>query len=55
MSIENDYEEMKKIAEKAGVADISKAYNEYCKLTQASYDALNELEVEVTYSTSDSS
>lgn len=34
MSIQEEYEEFKKLAQKAGVADVSKAYNEYYKLTQ---------------------
>ncbi len=55
MSIENEYQEFKKLAEKAGVADISKAYKEYYKLTQASYDALNQMEPEVCYSTTNTS
>ena len=55
MSTEKEYQELKKLAEKAGVADVSKAYNEYYKLTQASYDALDQMEPEVCYSTTDTS
>lgn len=55
MSTDEDYAQLKKLAEKTGVADVAKAFNEYSKLAQASYDALNELEVDVSYSTANSS
>ena len=51
---EKDYEELKQLAEKTGVTDVTKAYNEYSKLTQPIYDALNESEDDVTYFTSSS-
>lgn len=55
MSTEEEYAQLKKLAEKVGVTDVAQAYSEYSKLAQASYDALNELEVDVSYSTADAS
>lgn len=55
MTTDEDYAQLKELAEKAGVADVTKAYNEYSKLAQASYDALNEQDVDVSYSTAGTS
>jgi len=52
---EKEYEELKKMAEKAGIADLAKAYGEYKKLMEMSFRYLQEMSPKYTFSTLDSS
>lgn len=52
---EKEYKELKKMAEKAGIADLAKVYGEYKKLMEMSYQYLQELSPKYTFSTLSSS
>jgi len=55
MPVEEDYTKLEKLAEKVGIVDVVRAYDLYSELVQATYDVLNQLEVDVSYSTTDTS
>lgn len=55
MSSEREFEELKKLGEKAGVNDVLEIYGGYCKLIQASYEYLEAMDQEFSFSTVDSS
>lgn len=52
---EKEYEELKKMAEKAGIADLAKVFGEYKRLMEMSYQYLQEMSPKYTVSTLDSS
>ncbi len=49
-----EYEEMKKLGEKAGIEDLMALYGEYQKWVQISMQYLKEIDVKFTLSTTDS-
>ena len=51
---EIEYEEMRKLGEKAGIADLMYLYEEYQKWMQISMQYLKEMNVKFTFSTTDS-
>jgi hypothetical protein len=53
--IEKDYKQLKKMAEKAGIADLSKILGEYNELVRMSSKYLQEMNPKYTFSTLDSS
>jgi hypothetical protein len=55
MSSEQEFEELRKLGEKAGVNDLLAIYGDYCKLMQASYEYLEAMDQEFSFSTVDTS
>ena len=53
MSSEKEYEELKKLGEKAGVSEIIEVYGDYCKLMEASFEYLEAFDREFSFSTVD--
>ncbi len=51
---EREYEEMRKLGEKAGIEDLMFLYGEYQKWMQISMQYLKEMDVKFTFSTTDS-
>jgi len=51
---EIEYEEMRKLGEKAGIEDLMSLYGEYQKWMQISMQYLKEMDVKFTFSTTDS-
>jgi len=51
---EIEYEEMRKLGEKAGIEDLISLYGEYQRWMQISMQYLKEMDVKFTFSTTDS-
>jgi len=51
---EIEYEEMRKLRENAGIEDLISLYGEYQKWMQISMQYLKEMDVKLTFSTTDS-
>jgi len=51
---EMEYEEMKRLGEKAGIEDLMSLYGEYQKWMQISMQYLKEMDAKFTFSTTDS-
>jgi hypothetical protein len=54
-NLEKEYEELQELAEKAGITDLSKVYGEYCKLLETSFEYMQEMDQEYSFSTADTS